>query len=338
MAVKNPKPADANADGKVTKKEQASYDKAQKAKEGKGAGLQGDTLSKEALARKYGYALRVIESDPELYALFQRASNFKKGAWTEEEFAAQLMDSNWWKNNSESARRGLTAKAMGGADWEATLQEAQDAVQQEAAAQGYELDPATLSGLAEDYVMGGWDQADRRQQLTEAIVKAGKQPGGAGDYLRGNAGNLQQQILSIAEANGLTLSREYAEQAARSVALGLTTEEDWLRETREQAASLWGPAWQQKIMAGVDAKELASGYINMMAQTFEISPEMIDLNDPYLKSAMTNVDKDGNPTPASLYEFQTKLRKDPRWMDTKQAQDKFSDIGSDILRMFGFMG
>lgn len=337
MAVTNPKPADANADGKVTKKEQAAYNKAQAAKKGAKTGLTGDTLSQAELAKKYGYALRVLKSDPELWDLFQRASNFKKGAWTEDEFTAQLMDTKWWQNNSESARRGLTAKALGGADWDVMLQEGRNAVQQEATAQGYDLDQATLDDLAEDYIMGGWSQADRRQQLTDAIVKRGT-AGGGGGYLQGNAGDLQEQILAIGEANGLSLSREYAAQAARSVAMGLTTEEDWLRTTREQAASMWGPAWQDKIMAGVDAKELASGYINIMAQTFEIDPEMISLNDPDLRAAMTGIDEKGNPKPVSLYDFQTKLRKDPRWMGTKQAQDTFSNIGMDILKTFGFVG
>lgn len=337
MADKN-KPADANNDGEVTPRERREYKKAQEAAKGRETGLTGDTLSREALAKKYGYALRVIESDPELFALFRRASNFKKGAWTTEEFTAQLMDTDWWKNNSESAREGLAAEALGGADWEAMLQEGRNAVQTEATSLGYDLSPESLDTLARDYIMGGWDQADRKQQLTNAIVNAGELGGGDGGFLEGDAGNLQERILGIAEANGLTLSQSYAESAARSVALGLTTEEDWLRTTREQAASLWGPAWQEKIMAGVDAKDLASGYINMMAQTFEIDPEMIQLNDPYLRSAMTNVDEKGAPKPVSLYDFQTKLRKDPRWMGTKQAQDTMSNIGMDVLKKFGFMG
>ena len=156
--------------------------------------------------------------------------------------------------------------------------------------------------------------------------------------LSGNAGDLQQRLMDIAEANGLTISRDYAAQAAKSVAMGLSTDEDWMRQTREQAASLWGPAWQDKIMSGVDAKQLASGYINLMAQEFEMNPESINLNDPYLRKAMTQVDEQGNPRTMSLFDFQQQLRNDPRWMQTKNAEDKVANIGNDILKMFGFAG
>ena len=278
-----------------------------------------------------------MQSDPQLWSLFQRASNFKKGQYSTEEFQARLMETDWWKNNSESARRGLAAKAIGGADWEAMLQEGRNVIQQEASTMGQTVDKALLDTLAEDYVMGGWDQADRRQTMRNAILNKG-QTGGQGDSLAGQAGDLQQQIMEIAAANGMKISREYAESAARSVQMGLSTEEDWLRTTRQQAASMWGPGWSDKIMAGVDARELATGYVNLMAQEFGILPDQIDLNDPYIRKAMTGVDANGNAAPQSLFDFQQQLRHDPRWMRTKQAEDKISDIGVQVLKQFGFMG
>jgi hypothetical protein len=121
------------------------------------------------------------------------------------------------------------------------------------------------------------------------------------------------------------------------VATGLTTDEDWLRDMRAQAASMWTP-WSDKIMSGVDAYDLASGYISMMAQTMEIDPESISLNDPRLMKAIMHVDDKGNASPIGLYDFQMMLREDPAWMQTKQATDSVSSIGMDVLRMFGFQG
>jgi len=155
--------------------------------------------------------------------------------------------------------------------------------------------------------------------------------------LMGGAGNLQEQLRRVAESNGLRLSQSYYESAARSVAAGLTTAEDWQREVREQSASLW-PSWSEKIMGGVDARELASGYMNVMAETFEIMPDQISLDDPYIRQALTATDDKGNARPVGLWEFQQKLRNDPRWMGTKQAEDEISGIANDVLRMFGFVG
>jgi hypothetical protein len=334
------KPADTNKDGKVTPKERRQYKKAQadtdaaKAADG---GMTGDTLNKKELAAKYGYALRVLESDPELWQLFKRASNFKKGQWSKEEFTAQLMDTAWWRQNNESARKGLTAKALGGADWQAMLAEGKAAAQAEATRQGVTLNNDQLDSLAEDYVMKGWDQADRKQEMATAI--AGNLQGAAeGEFMKGAAGSLQQQMMEIAEANGLKVSASFVESAARSVAMGLSTDDDWINQVREQSASVWGPQWQDKIMAGVDAKDLASGYINLMAQTFELNPDEIGLDDAYLRQAMTNVDANGNPAPLSLFDFQQKLREDPRFMKTKQAEDGVANVGNRILEMFGFAG
>jgi hypothetical protein len=322
-----PKPADLNEDGKVTNKERAKYRKDK---------LAPDRLSQGELAQDYGYALRVMKSDPELWDLFQKATN-GRDQWTKDKFTAALMNSRWWAENSEYARKGLTAKAMGGADWDQTLATARVRAQEEATRQGAKLTDAQLASLSEDIVMNGWDQADRGQMLATKIAEMAGVPT-EDSMLSGNAGDLQQRLMDIAEANGLTISRDYAAQAAKSVAMGLSTDEDWMRQTREQAASLWGPGWQDKILAGVDAKQLASGYINMMAQEFEMNPESISLNDPYLRKAMTKVDQNGNAQSMSLFDFQQQLRNDPRWMGTKNAEDKVSSIGNDILRMFGFAG
>jgi hypothetical protein len=88
----------------------------------------------------------------------------------------------------------------------------------------------------------------------------------------------------------------------------------------------------------VNARDLASGYINVMADTFEIMPDQVSLDDPYLRQAMTGIDDKGNPKPMGLFDFQQKLRQDPRWMNTKQAEDQISNIANDVLKMFGFVG
>jgi hypothetical protein len=69
-----------------------------------------------------------------------------------------------------------------------------------------------------------------------------------------------------------------------------------------------------------------------------MNPADINLNDPYIRQALGGFDQSGSPVAMGLWDFEQKLRADPRWMKTKQAEDSIVDIGSGILKMFGFRG
>jgi hypothetical protein len=316
------KPADLNKDGEVTPRERRKYRESRP-----------DPLSSDELAANYKIAWQVFQSDNELMELLQTAT---REQWEPALFQSQLQQTQWFQTNNEYARDYLTRKAIGGADWEATLQDARNFVQRRAVDVGAQLSAAELESIADQFLMGGWGQTGRQMLLDQALATQIEGVGGQG-MLRGGAGTLQERLYQTAVANGLNLSGAYYEGAARSVVAGLTTEEDQLRDIRQQAASLW-PTWSEKIMAGMDARDLASGYINVMAETFEIMPDQIRLDDPYLREAMTGVDDKGNPKVMGLWDFQKKLRNDPRWMGTKQAQDEITGIANDVLKMFGFVG
>jgi hypothetical protein len=326
MAPKN-KAADYNNDDKVTPKEQARYDRENPTP---------DTLSRSELAKSYGYALRIIESDPELSDLFERAVNGKKGQWTATRFTAELMDTDWYQTNNEFARKALTAEALGGADWEAMLETARLNVQQVATNEGIDLDASQIDTYARQAIANGWDQPGREQLLRNALAQQLQTPA-EGQLMEGQAGNMEQIWMQTAARNGLKLSREFFSSAARSVAMDLSTIDDVERQIREQAASMY-PTYSQQILAGQDARDLASGYINMMAQEFEMDPEMIDLNDPMIREAMGGISEDGKPSVEGLWAFQQRLRKDPRWMQTKSAADEISSTARSVMEIFGLVG
>lgn len=100
---------------------------------------------------------------------------------------------------------------------------------------------------------------------------------------------------------------------------------------------MW-PVYGDKIRAGVNVYDLASPYIQTMAQEFEISPNDISLGDPYVREALTGVDDQGNPVAMGLWDFQKKLRKDPRWMNTSKAQNEVTGVAGRIMQMFGVLG
>lgn len=293
--------------------------------------IQPDTLSREELAQSYGYALQVIYSVPELKALFERAVNAKKGQWTPDRFRAALFDTTWYKENDEFARRAWAAEQLGGADWTTSLQTARLAVQDAASEVGANLNPEQLDALARRYVYEGWGSSGRQALLQQALAsEITYMPTDSGEMaLRGRAGTLTDELRSIAFSNGLRFNDEWYLQAARSVASQLTDADYWQREIRRQAASMY-PIYAEQINAGVNAIDIASPYINIYAQTMEQSPYDLGLDHPDIRRAMMSG--------TGLFDFQQSLRERPEWQNTKQAEDRVSEISLQVMKMFGLVG
>ena len=75
-----------------------------------------------------------------------------------------------------------------------------------------------------------------------------------------------------------------------------------------------------------------SPYKDVLAQTLEINPNGITLNDPSLRMAI------GPDKEMSLYDYKKMLRKDPRWQYTDNARQTVSSGLTQVLRDFGFQG
>ena len=302
------------------------------AAEKKAAQREKDKLDRAELEASYKSAVGIIYAVPELQQLFEDALNSE---WTAASVKAAVQSSDWYRANNEYFRTAWAKASIGGADWTATQETARLAVQAAATAKGRTLTAAELEANTQRYIYVGWGEVGRQQLLNDALA-VGLTTGTDG-FMAGAAGDLQQTLKDVANRNGLPLSQGYYESAAKSVASGLTTENDWIRDLRAQAASLW-PSYADKINAGVDVGDLASGYVNTMANTLEINASEISLNDPSIREALSSFDDKGNPLPMGLWDFQNKLRSDPRWMNTKQATDSISETANTVLEMFGLRG
>ena len=297
-----------------------------------------DRLSKAELAKEYQNAIGIIYSVPEIRPLFEKAI---AGEWDVPKFVSAVQNSSWFRNNNEYARRAWAQENIGGpqaADWKARQEDARNAVRMAAAQMGSDLTEQELAALTRRYLYEGWDDSTRAplmmQALSEQISYVPDQRGGV--TMRGQAGSFADQLRSLARANGMTYSDSWYLSAAKSVSAGLSTEDDWNRDIREQAASRY-PVFADKIRSGMSVYDLASPYIQTMAQEFEINPEQISLSDTYIMQAMTALDDKGTPVPLGLWDFQKKLRNDPRWMNTAKAQNEITSVTGRVMQMFGLM-
>jgi len=68
----------------------------------------------------------------------------------------------------------------------------------------------------------------------------------------------------------------------------------------------------------------------MMAEELELDPLSIQLQDPYIQEALGGQ--------ISLGDFYQKVRQDPRWMNTRKAQNSIASAASRVMEMFGLVG
>jgi hypothetical protein len=141
-------------------------------------------------------------------------------------------------------------------------------------------------------------------------------------------------MKEYASSMGIQLDDQTIKNQAQRVIRKVATTQDYESLVREHAKSMY-PSYAQQIDAGQTMKDIASPYTQMMAQTLEIPDTDITLSDPTIKGALNGLSPDGKPSGVSLTDFQQKLRSDPRWGKTTQAQNSIFSVGHQVLKQMG---
>ena len=145
------------------------------------------------------------------------------------------------------------------------------------------------------------------------------------------AQGVRQDLTRTALANGLKLDEDQILNFETRLKAG--EDIDAIKTTIRKTAALGMPdSVKQIVDSGVDLSTVYSPYRSILAQTLEINPNSISLDDPTLRMAI------GPDKEMSLYEYQRSLRKDKRWQYTDQARSEAADVATTVLRDFGFMG
>lgn len=279
-------------------------------------------------AKDFGYQLAFLKSDPELYALFQKAV---KEGWdpNSNTFAVALQKTKWWRTHGETYRQNLAqSKVDPGTFQDRVAQKFADLadLSQQMGGTG---SGSIISRLAHDAVLFGWSDAQIRNQLA-AYVKI------TGGRAQGQAGDTVQALRQTAWRNGVKVSDNWLQTQARSIAAGNMTLEDAQRTLREQYAKSLAPGFAKELSSGMDLYDIASPYIQSMASTLELNPTDIDLFDPTIRNALNAKGPDGKPGGTqTLYDFEQGLRNDKRWLKTKQAQDQTMTVAHQVLSDMG---
>lgn len=284
------------------------------------------TLSPQELAQQYGYAYSMLTSIPELNNIFQQAVS---GQWSATRFTAALMATTWYQTHSASDRAYI---AEGYADPTTQAQQlaSQSAsVQAAAAKMGAVVPQNILDQLAQQYLQNGWNSDQLNQALSKYI--AYDQYGALG----GTAGDEEMTLRTLAQNNGVTLSDNWILNTAQAIADNTSTIEDAEAYVRKQAENMF-PNYASEIKSGQNLSDLAAPYMTDYQKLLEVGPGQTTLFDPVMIKALQYSDPSGQNSTMPLWQFDTMLRQDPRWIKTQNAQDGLMAVAHTVLQNFGF--
>lgn len=282
-------------------------------------------MTPEELAASYGWAYGFMNSNSTLKGLFKTAV---AETWSPEKFQAELRDTKWWKETSDTRRQAQVMKSTDPATYDASIQAEQIKIQQLAAEIGAAVPSSKLKSIATNAVEGGMDESQLRYALGQYVTftKDGT--------LGGEAGMHAYTMKQYAYNMGVSMSDQAIKNQAQLVVKKVATTQDFQDQIRETAKSAY-PSYAQQIDAGATLRDIASPYIQTMAGELELPDNSIDVNDPLVKSALNGLDSTGKPVGLTLTDFQSQLRNDPRWRQTTSAMNSTMNTGLKVLTDMG---
>lgn len=150
------------------------------------------------------------------------------------------------------------------------------------------------------------------------------------------ASRSREDLLNTAKAYGVNMGDAWYQRAGNQIMKGQDPEK-YLDDIRKAAASRY-TAFADRILAGDTLEQIASPYLQSYAATLELNPYDLDVMDPTIQQALLNTDDAGQNRPINLFEFERNLKKDPRWQQTRNAQQQYSGLATRILQDFGLLG
>ena len=283
--------------------------------------------------------------------------------WDEKKFLAAAQATTWWQKNSSNLRTRIIDRAkydelraagedVSKTDYGLYLGKQIGAVKAKARElAGVALTDEQAQSVAQKIYDGFLD--DDPLAINALIVPfIGKVSSIAGTgtgaqnvtAYSGQALQAYQTLQSIAKANGFSIkdilpgisTSATGGDLEQAVLQGLAAGTIDINRVAQDARVLAGQGQPQYVRnllnQGYDLENVYAPYKNQMAAVLEIDPNMIDLNDATLRSAIT--DKGD----MNLFDFKRQLREDSRWQYTQSARDEVSSGALKVLQDFGFTG
>ena len=292
----------------------------------------------------------IFNNVPSLKAILDR---YVKEDWTESKLRKAIRDDVWYRQNSGAIKKRYvqlfnyrdmvkTGQAQGTTQYEQDIVKLERQIADKARAMGSGIasDPAALRKAAENmYITNvGIDDAMTTDFIAAAIRPIGSTIGGKGTSgYSGQALKDYQEIQGVARANGFSVKDivpggQSEQQVLQGIATGKIDPNRLAQDARKLAAQGQPQYVRDLLGQGYNLDQVFAPYRQTMANLLEINADQIDLNDPTLRTAIT--DKGD----MNVYDFKRTLKADKRWQYTENAKQEVSDAAFKVRRDFGFQG
>ena len=133
------------------------------------------------------------------------------------------------------------------------------------------------------------------------------------------------------------ISDQEAKNAAYSIAKGDKTLDDYTVELQQKAVIEY-PQFADRFKANpkLTTYDIASPIINMIAETLEVDPKTVKMDNPYVMSYLNYAGPDGKGKQPSYYDLVLKAKNDPKYDLTQEANENARDAAVELSRALGF--
>ncbi len=270
----------------------------------------------------------LVNSVPELRNLLHSAMS---SHWTSDEFIQHVEQSHWWRTHSQALRQNLALKISDPATYASNLKQATEHVHQLASSLGITLIGDQASKLANQYMLGVWDDPTLQQHMA-AFYKIDLSHGGK---IFGQAATIVQNLHQIASDYGMYLSRWARNNWTELILSGQQSVDSFKQFTVNNAKAKY-PGLVKQLDSGLTVNQIADPYRQSMGRLLEIDPNTIGTDSATLNRALQGTTTDKGTTVMPMWKFEEELRADPRWQYTQNAKDTMSTALMKIGQDFGF--
>jgi hypothetical protein len=311
------------------------------------------TAAARDIAEKYELSEALFKNVDGLRQIFEAYVN-PKSKMTDEEFIRRIQNDTWFKKNSKGIKQRFvqyynfldmkeSGQADGSTQYEQDIESIVRGLEKRAVAIGSAAasNPDALRRAAEDLYLTNKEKDTTfiDDFLASSIRAVGGTIGGKPtEGYSGEALENYNTLVKAARENGFQLADiipggASVDQVLQGIATGSIDVNRVVADARKMAAQGQPDYVRDLLSQGYSLSQVFQPYRTAMANVLEIGdPDQIDLNDPLLRSAIT--DKGD----MNLYDFKRQLKADNRWQYTENAKQEVSDVALQVLRDFGFQG
>ncbi|NBO79474.1 MAG: hypothetical protein EBV27_07600, partial [Actinobacteria bacterium] len=271
--------------------------------------------------------LSFIQTLANLAGLDYLVAGLTDGTITPAQAETAIANSKFFKTTFAEKREALAAKQSDPATFNRDLKNLEDEIKQVFIEAGAEYNDKQIKKLAYQAIVFDITQEDFVKIVSNSIDFESS-------YLKGLANTYAVGIRNIAESYGITLpdGSQELKSMVKAKFTGSMSDDDIKNVFKQEAIKAF-PNYKARFDAGATLADVAAPFRKDIASELELNEQDIGYNDAVLKAVLTATNpKDGSPYAMSRAEVIKLARNDPRFDQTKKAQDM---LISPLLNLVG---